>query len=255
MALIRNEIPILEYDSDPSAIIMPEHEQLDLKLPEKCVFAFLGGAVDRYAKAHGAIVAAEFESITKNYPVYILDYQGIRVCLMQAPMGAPAATQILDWLICYGVRQVISGGSCGTLTEIPENTFLVPAEAMRDEGTSYHYLPPARFIDINPDARRAIEQVLSEHGHPYREVVTWTTDGFYRETKEKTAYRINEGCEVVEMECSALAACASKRGILWGELLYTADSLANAEQYQERGWGRDSLEYALELCLEAVVKI
>lgn len=255
MAIIKNEIPILEYDTDLSAVIMPDHEKLGLHLPAKCVFVFLGETVERYAHSCGAKELAVFGSETKNYPVYIMDYQGEQICLMQAPVGAAAATQILDWLIAYGVREVISGGCCGALTDFNENVFLVPCKALRDEGTSYHYMEPSRFVEVDPRARRAIEQMLCEHGLAFREVITWSTDAFYRETKDKVAYRKSEGCEVVEMECSALAACARMRGIIWGELLYTADSLANAEKYDERNWGRDSLEYAMKLCLDAVIKI
>lgn len=255
MPIIKNEIPILEFDSDQTAVIMPEHEQLGLDLPTKCVFAFLGGAVDRYAREHGAETVSWFESETGNYPVYVLEHKNEKICLMKAPVGAPAAAQVLDWLAAYGVREVISGGCCGALTDIEENTFLVVSEALRDEGTSYHYAAPARFIDINITARRAIEKALTEHGLPYREVVTWTTDGFYRETKEKVAYRKSEGCEVVEMECSALAACAQMRGIIWGELLFTADSLADSDKYEERDWGRKSYENALRLCLDSVINI
>ena len=79
-----------------------------------------------------------------------------------APVGAPAAVQVLDWLIAYGVKEVISAGCCGALTGLEENTFLIPKKALRDEGTSYHYLPPARFIDIDGTARTAIEKTL--HG-------------------------------------------------------------------------------------------
>lgn len=50
MSIVKNEIPILEYDTDTRAVIMPDHEHLAMKLPEKAVFAFLGGAVDKYAK-------------------------------------------------------------------------------------------------------------------------------------------------------------------------------------------------------------
>ena len=174
---------------------------------------------------------------------------------MQAPVGAPAAAQILDWLIAYGVREIISCGSCGVLVDIPENAFLVPCKALRDEGTSYHYLPPERFVDVSEKARHAIEKTMKNHGLPYMEVVTWSTDGFFRETKEKVAYRKSEGCSVVEMECSALAACAKMRGAIWGELLFTADTLADAEHYDERNWGDDSASYALELCIEAVLNI
>lgn len=255
MSVIKNDIPILEYDTDPVAVIMPHHEHIEMRLPKKAVFAFLRDDVDRYAEEHNAIVASRFMSATKEYPVYILDVNGQQICLMQAPVGAPAATQILDWLIAYGVQEIISCGSCGVLVDMDENVFLVPHRALRDEGTSYHYLPPERFVEISEKARSAIEKTMNHHNLPYLEVITWSTDGFYRETKEKVDYRKSEGCSVVEMECSALAACAQLRGVVWGELLYTADTLADAERYDERNWGGDSVAYALELCIEAVVNI
>ena len=253
MSIIKNEIPILEYDTDTRAVIMPDHEHLAMKLPEKAAFAFVGGAVDRYAQKHNAKLAGYFESATKNYPVYIINVDGQQICLMQAPVGAPAATQILEWLISYGVKKIISAGSCGVLVDLEEDLFLVPNKALRDEGTSYHYMPPSRFIEVSADARAAIEKTLKDHGLRYTEVVSWSTDGFFRETKEKVEYRKQEGCSVVEMECSALAACARMRGATWGELLFTADTLADAEKYDERNWGGDSIDYALELCIEAVL--
>ncbi|HEU6099912.1 TPA: phosphorylase, partial [Streptococcus pneumoniae] len=84
-----------------------------------------------------------------------------------------------------------------------------------------------RYMEMQPEAIAAIERVLDDRGIPYEEVMTWSTDGFYRETAEKVAYRKEEDCAVVEMECSALAAVAQLRGVLWGELLFTADSLAD----------------------------
>lgn len=255
MSILKNEIPILEYDTDPTAVIMPDHEHIEMRLPKKAVFAFLGDAVDRYAQEHRAKVVAHFVSVTKEYPVYLLDVEGQQICLMQAPVGASAATQILDWLIGYGVSEIISCGSCGVLVDMKENTFLVPCKALRDEGTSYHYLPPERFVDVSPKARSSIEKTMENHNLHYREVVTWSTDGFYRETKEKVDDRKSEGCSVVEMECSALASCAKMRGVVWGELLFTADTLADTEHYDERNWGEKSVEYALELCVEAVMNI
>ena len=253
MTIVKSDIPIMEYDSDPAAVIMPDHERLEMKLPKKAVYAFPGDAVDRYAEEHDARTAGYFESATKMYPVYLLSVDGEEICLMQAPVGAPVAAQILDWLISYGVSEIISCGCCGTLADIDEDTFLVPCRALRDEGTSYHYLPPARFVDVSEAARLAIEKALNDQNLVYREVTTWSTDGFYRETKDKVEYRVSEGCSVVEMECAALAACAEFRGVTWGELLFTADTLADAEHYSERNWGRDSVELAIELSVKAAI--
>lgn len=255
MAIIKNEIPILKFDTEQTAVLNPTHENLGLNLPKKCVFAFLGAYIDEYASKSDTKQVSTFESATKHYPIYITKYKGEDIVLCQAPVGAAAATQILDWLIGYGVREVISAGSCGALEKFPESTFLVPNKALRDEGTSYHYAPPSRFVEISEKARKAIEETILEHSMKYQEVITWSTDGFFRETKEKVAYRKSEGCAVVEMECSALAACADFRGATWGMILYTADSLADVDKYDERNWGGNAYEYALTLCLDAVIKL
>lgn len=255
MSITKNEIPILEFDTEKTAAINPTHEKINLKLPKKCVFAFLGEYISEYASKAEAVKVSEFLSMTKRYPIYILKYKGEEITLCEAPVGSAASAQILDWLIGYGVREIISAGSCGALEHFSESTFLVPCKALRDEGTSYHYAPPSRFMNINDKARKAIEETVSEHGMKYQEVITWSTDGFFRETKEKVAYRKSEGCSVVEMECSALAAVSAFRGVSWGMILYTADSLADVEKYDERNWGGNSYEYALILCLDAVIKL
>ena len=255
MSIIKHEIPILEFDTDRTAVINPTHEKIDLKLPKKCVFAFLGEYISEYARKAKAVKVSEFLSMTKRYPIYVLKYKGEEITLCEAPVGSAASAQILDWLIGYGVREIISAGSCGALEKFPEGTFLIPRKALRDEGTSYHYAPPSRFMEISERARKAIEETVIEHGMRYQEIITWSTDGFFRETKEKVAYRKSEGCSVVEMECSALAAVSAFRGSTFGMIFYTADSLADVDKYDERNWGGNAYEYALTLCLDAVSKL
>ncbi len=255
MPIQKHALPILEYDPDPHALFQPDHEHKELQLPERAVFVFLGDAVDQYAQAHHAAVADQFITISKTYPFYVLEENGQQICLVEAPVGAPSAAMLLDCLIACGVKKIISGGSCGVLVPMEENAFLIPKKALRDEGTSYHYLPPERYVEVSETARAAIRYTLEAHHLPYSEVVTWSTDGYFRETGDLVAYRRSEGCSVVEMECAALAACAQRRGAVWGSLLFTADTLADAEHYDQRGWGRASVEFALRLCMEAVMNL
>ena len=251
----KHEIPILEFDDNPQAVIMPTHEDLDLNLPARCVYAFLEEEIERYANAVGADKVGEFVSATKTYPIFVMTYNGEDICLAQAPVGSAAAAQFLDWLIGYGVKQIISTGTCGVLVDMPENVFLIPTRALRDEGASYHYVAPSRYIEVNRRALTAIETVLRQASIPYQEVMTWSTDGFYRETPDKVAYRIEEGCSVVEMECAALAAVAKLRGAIWGLLLFTADSLVDIDNYDQRNWGAEAFDKALELCLDIAVQM
>lgn len=252
MTLIKHELPILERDTEQRAIIMPNRHKIS-QLPKKCVFAFLGDVAHQYAREHKCTELVVFESITKEYPIYQTVYKGEIICFCQAPCGAPAATQILDFLICNGVKQVIACGSCGALEDIAENEILIPVEALRDEGTSYHYIEPSRTIGIPKRAVEAIKKGAEIYGIKYDECKTWTTDGFYRETKEMVEYRRQEGCSVVDMECSALAACAEFRGALFGQILFAADILVNPDSYDERDWGKATFDIVFQLSLEAVL--
>ena len=254
MSLYKNEIPILEYDTDPQAVIMPARKNL-FKFPPKAVFPFLSDEVEQFAKANGCEIIGEFISITKKYPIYSLNYINHEICLCQAPMGAAAAVQILDFLIGYGVTEVISAGTCGALVDLPENKMLIPTEALRDEGVSYHYLPPERTVKMNGKAVSAIVCAFEKQAVAYEFCKTWTTDGFYRETAEMVRHRKNEGCTVVEMECAGLAACAEFRDIVFGQILFTADTLANVEAHDDREWGAASFPIALSLALDAVCEI
>lgn len=255
MTLFKNEFPILEYDDRKEAVINPNHEGLDLKLPRKCVYAFLADHIDEYAANNKATKVSEFVSATKVYPVYVIHYKGEQVTLAQAPVGSAAAAQFMDWLISYGVREIISTGTCGALVDIEEGVFLIPTRALRDEGASYHYMAPSRFIDIDRMAISPIRKTFEDRGLTYLETTTWSTDGFYRETRDFVKYRIEEGCQVVEMECASLAAVARFRDVIWGEILFTADTLSDPNNYDQRNWAEDSFAFALELCLDSVINI
>ncbi len=248
--IITNEFPVLEYDDFSEEVITPDHDSKDLKLPEKCLFAFLGDVVHEYAERNNAEVAEEMINVSHISKIYVIHDEKEDFCLVQSQIGAPAATQLMDVLVTCGCKKVIAVGSCGVLAEIPENAFLVPTRALRDEGTSYHYLPASRYIDLDKEAVNAIENCFKEQGLPFVPCTTWSTDAFFRETKDMVKHRLEEGCSVVEMECSALAACCRRRGAKFGQFLFTADSLANVHEYDERAFGTDSHEKALLLGLE-----
>lgn len=253
MSLYKHDIPILEHDDDPTALIM--NNRHNIVLPHRAVLAFLGDTIDDYAQTQNAEVLEVFHTISRDTNIYRIYHKGEELCLCRAPLGGSAAVQLMDFLIGHGVKSIITAGSCGALSPLPENAFLVPKLALRDEGASYHYLAPSRFVETSAEVRKVIENILTARGLKYTECITWTTDGFYRETEEMVAYRRSEGCLTVEMECASLAACAQFRGIRFGQLLYTADSLADARNYDQRSWGEDSLKPALQLCLDIAVNL
>ncbi len=200
-------------------------------------------------------VVGKFISVTKEFHVYKTRIDNVDIAFVQAPLGGAGAVQIMEQLIAGGVKEIIAAGCCGALVEDTEGSFFIPAVALRQEGTSYHYLPPSREIELDPEPIKAICKVLENAGLSYKICKTWTTDGFYRETKEMVRYRKSEGYSVVEMECASMAACAKMRGVLFGQVLFTADSLANVDAHDIRNWGNDFFAAAMKIAMEAITQV
>ena len=136
--------------------------------------------------------------------------------------------------------------------EIVAGHAVILTAAVRDEGTSYHYLPPSREVSASPNAVAALQQVLDRQNLPYLLGKSWTTDGLYRETAARRAHRMAEGCEVVEMEAAAFFAVAQFRAVTFGQLVYGGD-LVVPEGWDKRSWDeRRTVRHALfQLAVEA----
>lgn len=162
---------------------------------------------------------------------------------------------MLDWLISYGVKQVLAVGNAGALQDLPENAMLIPNKAIRDEGTSFHYMKPGQFVDLKSEFLNKIEQAVTDLNLKYDEITTWTTDGFFRETPKKVAQFKQLGASTVEMECAGMAACAQFRKVDFAQILFTADSLANMDNYDERSWGEESHRAGLNIGSQVLLRI
>ncbi|MBE5893612.1 MAG: phosphorylase [Lachnospiraceae bacterium] len=252
--IIKNEFPILEYSTEKTAIINPGSDSV--KAPRLCLVTFFEEVLNDVVKKYNGTIIATYRSEMRTFHVYQFTYKGIEVCAVQALVSSGAIAMMTDFLYGLGVEAIVCCGSCGVLDDIPAGDIIIPTRALRDEGASYKYLPPSRFVEVSPIAIAAFKQALDAHKIAYVECATWSTGGFFRETKEMVAYRREEGCKVVEMECATMAAVAEFRGKIFGQLLYSGDILVGSEQYDDRGWynnlsAREKLFYvSLEaLCL------
>jgi uridine phosphorylase len=193
----------------------------------------------------------------RSFPIYATTYKGVELCLIQAAIGSASIAMMTDYLIGYGVRSMIACGGCGVLRDIPAGDVIIPVTALRDEGASYHYLPPAREIGLDADVIGIIRLTLAQNHVPFVECKTWTTDAFYRETPDMITYRREEGCAVVEMECATMASVARFRGAKFGQLLYSGDILVDYEKYDERCWALNvtARERIFYLAMEAAASV
>ncbi|MBI1699581.1 phosphorylase [Lactobacillus crispatus] len=244
-----NEEPfILNIDLNKQAVIEPGVEKLQYKFHEKLLFAFVpDDEINSFLDKHSHKTLGKFKTVSFRPKVYEVEVNNQLITLCQAPVGASASTKFLDWLINYGVKQVLSVGNAGALDNLPENTMFVPQEAIRGEGTSFYYKEPSKIIALDKNFVRRVENEIKNLGFQYEKGTTWTTDGFFRETPNQVLQAKKLGAKTVEMECSALAACAEFRNISFAQILFTADSLADMDNYDKRNWGHDSYSVSLNI--------
>ena len=247
---------ILDYDKNHHAVIDPDHDQEPFHFHSRLLYAFVPKEeINSFLGKYFHRTIGMFDSISFTPKVYEVEMDGELFTLCQAPLGAPAATQLLDWLISYGVKEILAVGTAGALVDLPENAMFLPTRAIRDEGTSFHYMKPGQFIDLNIQFIKKVEAQLDKLDLEYDEITTWTTDGFFRETPKKVANFRQLGASVVEMECAGMAACAQFRKVDFAQLLFTADSLADMDNYDERDWGSESHTAGLEIGSKVLIHL
>ncbi len=253
---LKHEFPILEFDPDRESVIDPQRVIKPIEIPERCVICFFQEVINKLRQQHRLTRLAESKSEIGKHPIYQFEYKAQQLALFHPGVGAPLAAGLLEAAIARGCRKFIVCGSAGVLDAgLPLGLPLVVKEAVRDEGTSYHYLPSGREVAAHPGAIRALETVLNRQQLGYRVVKTWTTDGYYRETPHKIALRKAEGCLAVDMEAAAFFAVAQFRNVILGQLFYAGDDISG-EQWERRHWTRDKalreqiFWIAVEACLE-----
>jgi len=184
------DFPILEFDPARRAIIEPSEQISPSDVPEHCVPCFFGDVITELVESGRAREAACMKSEMGRHPLFVMDVDGREVAVYQPGISAAFAAAMLDEVIAHGCRKFIACGAAGVLDRsIDAGHIIVPRAAVRDEGASYHYMPPSREVEASPDGVAAIERVLTSHGRHYTVGKTWTTDGIYRETPDKVALR------------------------------------------------------------------
>lgn len=253
---LRSNYPLLEYDPTPAALIEPGEVLKQLDMAEHCVLCFFQEVIGRLREEGRLRLVRNLVSEIGHNPVYEMEVDGKRLALCHPGVGAPLAAGFMDELIALGCRKFIACGGAGVLDgDLTLGHLIVPTGAVRDEGTSYHYLPPGREVEASPQALSAIEQILKRDNVVYVMGKTWTTDAVYRETKAKIQLRRAEGCLTVEMEAAAFFAVAQFRGVIAGQILYGGDDVSseswNSRHWQQQTSVREKLFWlAAEACLE-----
>ena len=145
--------------------------------------------------------------------LWTFDLAGTEIGVIGCAVGASFAVLLAEQLAVSGCELLVSVTSSGSITRDAEPPYFVIIDrALRDEGTSHHYLPPGRWSDAPSHLVGRLAGQLSGLAQPVVTGSTWTTDAPYRETPDAIVYAESLGIVAVEMEAAALYAFAQVRG-------------------------------------------
>lgn len=234
------QLPIVEYFDDEPIItptMMHAGESIKLDAPIKtAICTFLCENIDR----------ASLQPILANckllYYVYgrsgkVPLYQYRDQCLIVfMTVGSPVAVAVMEELNFLGIQNVIAYGTAGLLdANIAQDSCVLIEKAIRDEGASYHYLPPAVYVTTDPQLTAWLEKFLQSGGMKVMRGITWTTDAMFRETKARLARRREQGAITVEMECAGFAAASQRFQMRFAEFVFFSDTLTDVGQWRMIG--------------------
>jgi uridine phosphorylase len=249
--------PILEHDPTREAFIEPSNVINPRDMPDGCVICFFKDVIEKVVEEHNGKMLVKNRWEDGPHPIYEINYKDQRLALFHPGVGSAQAAALLEEVIAFGCQKFIACGGCGVLVEgTPPGQLMVVVSAVRDEGVSYHYLPPSREIRADERGTRSLIKLLKERDIPYLVGKTWTTDAPYRETLSKIKMRKEEGCLSVEMEAAGLMAVAQFRDVVYAQLLYAGDDLSG-EKWDNRNWQSltDIREFIFWLCADAVLSL
>lgn len=243
----------------PTGIKFRDGQDPSIKLPKVAVGVFSKDLFDKIVENYKCYEAGYISIANGEKNIYVLEYENTLITLFMAGVGGPLVAGDIEDLHVNGVEKFIIFGNCGVLdSSIEDCSIIIPNLAYREDGCSYHYLKESETIPINLKYKDKFKKILQEHQFNYREGPTWTTDAFYRETKEKINYFKKKKVLTVEMETSTIAAVCNFKHLDYFTFYYAGDNL-DGELWEERSISGlvklDKKKEVVVLALELAKKI
>lgn len=216
------------FDDITEEILKPSNVISKIEgFPELVVVTFKDKIIDLIRKMDSVVCVDEM-NMGYTIPIYKISYKGKNIAVYHTLLGGAGSAACMEEVIAKGGKKFVFFGSCGTLDKnIAAGHFIIPSEAYRDEGTSFHYVPVEDYIKVK--TYTTLENIFHKLELPYIITKTWTTDAIYRETKNNMLKRKSEGCLAVDMECASIMSVGQFRNVDVYQFLYAEDTLDGIE--------------------------
>ena len=233
------KIPLLDSNPSDVAVLTPRgYLEKWASFTGKSIPEFPEYAIVTFQYMHVLdVLKEEFggKILYDDFSYYIFSFHGVEMVFAHVPVGAAATVMTLEELFALGVKNVVLLGRVGVLDNmIPRGGFIIPVKALREEGVSYHYVLPSRYVYPDNELSLLLSTVLKDAGEEFFFGGTWTIDAPYRETFSKIRRYRKEGMLCVEMEGASVFAVSQHRGVRSAALFIGGDSVAGEEWESRR---------------------
>jgi uridine phosphorylase len=250
------ECPLLRHELESSSEFTPDELVSavraarglpDVAVPPVCVLDFDGDLTDWLVREGKATPFEPWACF--HTKMYSLETDGARYGIIPRTIGGPYAVLIAEQLHVSGARLILGLTSAGRVSSsLPLPSFVVVTSAVRDEGTSFHYLPPAEKVYCPTPITDLLAEEVSRLGSTVEGSV-WTTDAPYRETTAQLQRHAAAGVLAVEMQAASLFAFAIARKANVGVVTHVTNAVDHQDEQFDKGTEEDGL-----LLLEAMLR-
>ena len=235
-------LPLLDHPLHAPTVFRPEElvqavrdqRQPDQAgIPDICVLEFDGDLTDALVRAREVQACDGWPCFHTRMWSLAIDDQ--RYGIIARTIGGPYAVLVAEQLAVCGVRIIVGLTSAGRIgVHLPVPCVVVVERAIRDEGTSFHYLPASESVDGAAGVADALEAAVSAIDLPVQRGLVWTTDAPYRETAEQIDRYARMGALAVEMQAASLFAFAAARGVTVGMVAHVTNAPeANVDRFDK----------------------
>lgn len=254
---LKEPIPLLNHNLDAPSTLSPEglvkavraQRRLEPKpIPEVCVLEFDGDLTDWLVSTGAAQPCKSWACF--HTTMFSFEVDGITYGIVPRTIGGPYAVLVAEQMAISGARLVLGLTSAGrVLSTMPVPGLVSVTRAIRDEGASYHYLPPAEAVDAPLEVAHLLELELRKQSIPVLSGIVWTTDAPYRETESQLSGHAEAGVLAVEMQAASLFAFSQARHFPVGIVAYVTNSADQTSELFDKGSHLLEYEIMKRICL------
>ena len=253
---MNDSIPLFKHDLNASTEFSPEslveavrvNKHLEAEqIPTVCVLEFDGDLTDWLVSTGKAKPCKSWACF--HTTMFSLQVDDFTCGIVPRTIGGPYAVLIAEQMRVSGAHVILGLTSAGRVSpSMPLPGLVVVTRAIRDEGTSYHYLPPAETVDATPKLSKLLEFELKELSLPVSSGLTWTTDAPYRETKKQLSEYAKVGVLAVEMQAASLLAFAKANQFPVGIVAYVTNGIDQTGEPFDKGTHAQEFEILKHVC-------